>query len=143
MLFITVLLGLFGRFERTIDAMHLRVRLPVDQARIAVAGIAADAFARWRVLIQHDAERCMKRPQPGSREVFTQLRDPWFMADGRVGIRAAGRRLRRIFATFAVNMIDPLGLGVIRLEVFIRDRPCGRDTAVMPDFTEVLLTESE
>jgi hypothetical protein len=42
-----------------------------------------------------------------------------------------------------VHLIEVLGLGVVRLQVLVRDRPGGRDAAVVSDLAEVLLAEAD
>ena len=55
--------------------------------------------------------------RPCAREVVAQLLDARLVADRRVRIRAARRRLGRILAALAVHLVEVLGLGVVRLEV--------------------------
>ena len=43
----------------------------------------------------------------------------------------------------AVHQVQVLGLGVVRLEILIADRPRGRDAAVMADLAEVLRPQAE
>src|SRR5690349_6670589 len=62
---------------------------------------------------------------------------------GRILVRRAGPRLRWIFATIAVHLVEMLGLRVIRLELVVADGPCGRDSAMMPNLTEVFFTQSK
>src|SRR5208337_2503883 len=63
--------------ERGIDTDHLRVRLGIDEARIAVAGVAADASALVRVLlVAHQAKRSVKGMQSLRSKVVTQLLHP-------------------------------------------------------------------
>src|SRR6516225_4875423 len=65
------------------------------------------------------------------------------MAHRRMGIRAMGGRYGRVLAALAVDVVLMLGLIVVRLEVLIRDRPCRRDSAVMPDLSKVFLAQPE
>src|ERR1051326_6970092 len=65
------------------------------------------------------------------------------MAHGRVGIGASSTRLGWILASIAVHMILMLGLVVVGFEFVVRDRPCRRNTAVMPDLAKILFTQPE
>src|SRR5499427_8975082 len=58
-------------------------------------------------------------------------------------IGPARRRFGRIHPMLAVDVIEPLGLAVIGLEIGIADRPCGRDPAMVPDLAEILLAQAE
>src|SRR5438552_16345897 len=58
-------------------------------------------------------------------------------------VGGARGRLRRIAAAEPVRLIEVLGLGVVRLQVVVRDRPGGRDAAVVGDLSEVLLAEPD
>src|SRR5690349_19983818 len=49
----------------------------------------------------------------------------------------------RIDATLAMNVILPLGLGVVRLEFRIADRPRWRNTAMVSHVAEVSLAHAE
>src|SRR5438046_8044498 len=131
-------------FERRVHTHHLRVGLGIDQARVAVASAAADALARARVLfVQHDAQGGVKRPQPDASKIFAELLHARLMADSGVRIRRRSGRLRRVLATLPVDLVEALGLGVVRLEILVRDGPSRGDTAVMPNFTEVLFAKTE
>src|SRR5262245_51274199 len=55
----------------------------------------------------------------------------------------AGGRLGRVLAALAVHEVELLGLGVIRLEIVVRDRPPGRDPVVMTHLAEVPLAHPE
>ena len=115
-----------GVGERRIHAHHLGVGLGVDQARVAVARVAADAAAGARIaLVEHDAEGHVERPQPNAAEVVGELLDARLVAHRREGVRRARRWLGRIAAALTVDLVEPLRLGVVRLELVVRDRPRG------------------
>ena len=111
---------------------------------MAVASAATNARALLRILlIQHHAERRVKRPQSVRGKVVAQLLNARLVADGGIRKRAAPARLGRIFAHLAVHMIDALRLGVVRLEFVVGNRPRRRDAAVMFDFAEIFLAQPE
>ena len=72
-----------------------------------------------------------------------QLLDPRLVRDGGVGERARARRLGRVLAGLAVDEVEPLGLGVVGLEIGVGDRPGGGDAAVVLDLLEVALAKAE
>jgi hypothetical protein len=57
-------------------------------------------------------------------------------------ILAARLRLARIFAARSVNLVELLRLGVVRLELFVGDRPRGRDAVVVSQLAEVFLPKA-
>jgi hypothetical protein len=59
-----------------------------------------------------------------------------------VGIRRAGGRLGGIFASGAVDLVEPFGLRVVGLHVIIADKPRRRHALVMPNDAEILLSQS-
>ena len=81
------------------------------------------------LLVQHDAERHVKRPEPSLDQVVVQLLDARLVADRRIRVRRARPGIGGIDAAFAVNMVQVLGLGVIRLQLVVADRPRRRDAA--------------
>src|SRR5438876_10390920 len=102
-------------FKGWINTDNLGVRLGVDEARKAVAGVAADAAALVGVvLIEHDTERRGKRPQAETGEIVTELLDARLVADRWKRIGGAGWRVRGILTRWAMDMVKPLGPGVIR-----------------------------
>ena len=121
---------------------HLRVRLSVHRAREAVAVLAADAGAvRHVALGQPDAARRVERVESGRGEIVGELLDPRLVRDGRERVRSACRRLGRILASGAVNLVEVLSLRVVRLQLVVGDRPGGRDAVVVAKLAEVLLAE--
>src|SRR5215472_4191315 len=65
------------------------------------------------------------------------------MADRRVRIRSGGGRFRGIFSAPAVNVIEPLGLQIIRFKIVVGNRPSWGNPAEMPDFSEVFPAQAE
>ncbi len=131
-------------FQRRIDRAHLRVRFCRDKARETVAGAAADTFARLRVaFVEHDAKRRMKWAQAKTSEIIGKLLQPRLVADRRVRVAGARRRLGGVFAAVAVHMIEPLRLGVVGLHVVVVDRPGGRQTAMVLDLAKVFLPKTK
>ena len=130
--------------ERRVDADHLGVGLGLDQARKAVAGVAPDAAARARVLlVEHEADRNRERPVSLADEAVEHRLDARLVADRRVAVGGARRRLGGIAAPQPVHVVEVLGLGVVGLEVLVADRPRGGDAAVVPHLAEVLLPHPE
>src|SRR5437762_11139318 len=110
--------------QRRHDTADVRVRFCVNKAGEAVTRVATDAPAVLRIfLIQHDAEWSMKWLQPVQRKVVAQLLNARFVADRWVWEGSAAMRLSGIFANFAVHMINAFGLGVVRLQLAVRDGP--------------------
>src|SRR6266545_2981218 len=136
--------GDIGMCERWIYTDNLGVRLGVDQAGKAVAGVAADAAALVGILfIEHDAERRVKRPQAETGEIVIELLHARLVADRRMRIRCAGWRFSGILTSLAVDLIKLLGPGVIRLQIFVREGPRRRDSAVVANLPEILSAEPE
>src|SRR6185369_9742369 len=48
-----------------------------------------------------------------------------------------------VLPAIAMHLVEVLGLQVVRLELLVADRPCGRDASVVPELAEVLLPEPE
>src|SRR5687767_24591 len=65
------------------------------------------------------------------------------MADWRMRIWRACRRLGRIVPAAAMDVVKPLGLEVVGFHLIIGDRPCGGDSAVVPKLAEVLHAHAE
>src|SRR6059058_5014754 len=110
--------------QRRHDAADVRVRFCVNKAGEAVTRVATDAWTFLRIfLIQHDPEWSMKWLQPVQRKVVAQLLNAWLVTDCGVRERAAAMRISGIFANFAVHMINAFSLGVVRLQLVVRDGP--------------------
>ena len=130
--------------QRRIDAAHLRVRFRVDQARKAVAGAAADALALVRVsFVSITPSGVWNGCRPSAAKSSRELLNARLVAHRRMRIRRARRRLGRVFAALAVDMIQMLGLRVVRLQIVIGDRPRRRNAAVMPELAEVFLAQTK
>ena len=65
----------------------------------------------------------MKRLQPQSGEVVAQLLEARFVADRRVRIGSASWGLGGVFPTSAMDLIEVLGLGVVRFQIGISEWP--------------------
>ena len=129
--------------EGRADAHHLRVRLAVHETRETVAVHAAHAGAVREVrLVEADTARRMERMEPGGLELVGEPLDPRLVRDRRKRVRSAGRRLRRILTARAVDLVQVLGLRVVRLELVVGDRPGRRDPVVVPKLAEVLLAKA-
>ena len=123
-------------------AEHLGVGLRVDEAREAVAGRAADAGRERRVrLVEHDPARRVERPVAGCREVVGELLDPRLVRHGGMRVGRARRRLGRVLAARAVDVVVLLCERVVRLQLVVGDRPGRRDAVVMLQLAEVLLAK--
>src|SRR5262245_21123866 len=85
----------------------------------------------------------MKGMVARSLEVVRELLDARLVRNRRVRKRTRARRLCVILLCGAMNQIDPLGLGVVGLEVLVGERPCRGDPAVVVNLTEVVLAKPE
>src|SRR5215467_6313898 len=65
------------------------------------------------------------------------------MADRRVRIRPARGRFGGIFSPPAVDVVEPLGLQVIRFKFVVGNRPGWGNPAKMADFSEVFPAQAE
>src|SRR5947207_13270401 len=99
--------------QRGHHAADVRVSFCVDQAGIAVAGTAPNAWTILPVfLIEHHSKRRVKWVQSEAREIVAQLLNARLVTDCGVREPAAAMRLSGIFANFAVHMINAFDLGV-------------------------------
>ena len=122
------------RRERGAHAAHVGVGLAVGQAGEAVEPVAAHAAAGLGIrLVEVDADRQVERMVAGPLEVVGELLDPRLVRHRRIRERPGAPRLGRILAGLAVDQVQPLGLGVVGLEVVVGDRPRRRDAAVVAD----------
>jgi hypothetical protein len=113
----------------------------VDQTRKPITGVAADAFACVPItLIKLHAQGHVKRLEAQASEIIPQALHSRLMAHWWVRVRPTGRWLGGIHATFAMDVIEMLGLQVVRLKILVRDGPCGRDPAMMAYLPEVFFT---
>ena len=79
--------------------------------------------------------------QPDLGQVVEQLLDARLVRHRRERVRRRCRRLGRVLAAGAVHLVELLGLGVVRLELVVADRPGRRDPAVVLELAEVLLPQ--
>src|ERR1700732_1469944 len=121
-----------GITERWIDTDDLRIRLAVHQAGKAVERVATNAGARMQrfpvLFRQQNAQRQWKGVKTLAHERVMQLLDAWFVADRRIGIRLARRRVGRVDPVLAMHAVEMLGLGIVWLEIVVSERPGGRET---------------
>src|ERR1041385_112100 len=130
--------------ERWHNATDMRVSFCVDQVGIAVAGAAPNAWTLPPILfVKHYTERRVKWVQSESREIVAQWLDARIVTDRRIRKCPASVRLSGIFPGFAMYMINAFCLGVVRLQLAIRNRPGRRESAEMFYLTEVFFTEPE
>ena len=128
--------------------MTCGVRLGVQQAREAIDPVAADAHAgpcrpARLDLLEVDPDRQVEGVQPELLQVVAQLLDARFVRHRRVGVLGAGRALGRVLSVLAVHQVEVLRLGVIGLQVVVRDRPGRRDPTMVAKLAEVLRAETE
>src|SRR5215470_17192601 len=65
------------------------------------------------------------------------------MANGRPGVWRVGRRLGGVFSAVAVYLVQVLSLRIIGLQILVRDRPSGGNTAVVPNLPEIFFPQAE
>ncbi len=65
-----------------------------------------------------------------------------FVTDRRMGIRLAVGRFGGIASPFSVNIVELFGLGVVRLEVGVFERPFRGNSAFVSDFVKVPFPQS-
>src|ERR1700730_18375897 len=108
--------------ERRADATHVRIRLPVGQAGKPVEAVAAHTPpGLWVRLVEVDPDRQVERMVAGAFEVVCELLDSRLVGDSREREWPRAPRLGRILARLAVDQVQPLGLGVVGLEVVVGD----------------------
>src|SRR5215472_15657298 len=120
------------------------VGLSVRETGEAVEPVAAHAAARLRVgLVQVHADGQVERLVPGLLEVIGELLDARLVRHLWVRKRPGARRLGRVLARPPVHEVELLRLGVVRLEILIRDRPRRREAAVVANLVKVSLPQAE
>src|SRR5215469_5679698 len=113
----------------------------MDQTRKAITGVAAYALACVPIiLIKLHAQGHMKRLEAQASEIISQPLHSRLVAHRWVRIRPTGRWFGGIHATFAMDVIEMLGLQVVRLKILVRDGPRERDPAMMAYLPEVFFT---
>ena len=109
-----------------------------EAAGEAVAGAAPDAAAGRAPV---DAHRIGTGVHAECSEPVREVLDVRLVLERRVRVRRAAPGLGRVLAGSAVHAVDPLGLGVVGLEVGIAERPGGRGALVVLHRAEVVLPE--
>lgn len=128
--------------ERRSHANHFGIGFGVQQARKAVAGSAFDAWTRLRPgFIEPQCERQRKRLLTRALEVFEKFRDNRLMRDRWMVVFGIARRLRRIAAALAVDLIQALGGEVVRRQIGIAYRPRRRQTILVLRLAEVAFAQ--
>ena len=106
---------------------------------IAVAPRAADARALRPVgLVVEDPARRMERVVSRLLQVVGQLLDARFVRHRGPRVLLAPGALGRVLAVVAVDLVEPFGLRVERLEVVVGERPLRRDAVDVLQLAEVL-----
>src|SRR5262245_30328656 len=129
--------GVAGR-EGGVDSAGLGVALTAEPAREPVAGRAADAAPARTPVDPHGARARVDTLLAQSRRKLFDVR---LVPQGRIREGAAAPGLGRVLAGRTVHAVHLLGLGVVRLEVFVAERPRRRDPLEVLYRGEILLTE--
>src|SRR6516165_10074192 len=79
----------------------------------------------------------------GLLEVLGELLDARLVGHRRIREPARARRFCRVLAGLPVDQVELLGLGVVRLEIRIGDRPRRRYAPIVLDLLEVALAQPE
>jgi hypothetical protein len=79
---------------------------------------------------------------PGGGQIVGELLDPRLVRDGWERVRSARVGLGRVLIVSTVYLVKVLRLGVVGLDLLVRDRPRGRDPVVVPELPEVLLSQT-
>ena len=120
----------------------LGVGLGVHQAGVAVAPGAADTCAASPVgLVEHDPHRRREGMVTTGLEGVGDLLQAGLVADRRPRIRLGPVALGGVLVPVAVHLVQPLGLGVPRLEVVVVERPGRRQPVHVGDLPEVLRSQ--
>src|SRR5262245_21054678 len=102
----------------------MRVSFCVYKTWEAVAGVATNTQALLLILlIEHYAQRRVKRLQSEAGKIVAQLLNPWFMANCWIGISSCAVRFSWIFTNFSVDVINLLGFRIVRFDLIVRDWP--------------------
>ena len=125
-------------------AVHVGIGLGIHHARIAVAGVAADARTVDHVLlVQLQADGNREGVVAQLAHAVEQFLDARLVADRGVRVRARTRRFGGIGAARAVHVEQRLGRGVVGLEVRVSKRPRRRHATLVLQHLEVALTQAE
>src|SRR5207245_9941387 len=108
------------------------------------ATAAMDAGPLFRMSsVEPHAHRQVEGPVTGPDQILIQFLNARLMADRRVAIWGAGRRLRRILTTLSVHLIEIFRLCIVRLQFVVGDRPGGRHATMVLELAEILLAEPQ
>ncbi len=77
----------------------------------------------WVRLVEHDPARRVEGVVTRRHEIVRELLDARLVRDGRVRVRGARRRLRRVLAAGAVHLVQLLGERVVRLQLVVGNGP--------------------
>ena len=145
-----------GEMHDLADAVDVGVGLGVDEAGIAVAGVAADALGLVGIgFVAFEAERDGEGVDAEFADVGLDGLHARLIREGGVrvlggveglsgiegGAEAAGDGGRG--AEIAVDVEEGFGLAVVRLEIGVEDGPSGGDAALVVDDAEVFRTHAK
>src|SRR5689334_7851444 len=106
----------------------------MDQARIAITGVASDAGAEvHECLVDPDAHRRRVRFHPPSSEDVEHLLNARFVTDRWKWVVLLSWRFGRILAGLAMDLVELLGFVVVRLEIAVFQRPLRREAVFVPE----------
>ncbi len=130
------------------DAVDVGVRFGVDEAGIAVTGVAADAFGFDGVGdVALEAEGTGKRMIAELDVVVDGLHAGFAGERGkRVGLGVegfGGVETGEVIVEVAVGGEELFGAGVVGLEVGVGEGPCGRDAAFVMKNAEVFSAQAK
>ena len=81
-------------------------------------------LSRGFCFVEHDADRKWERAVAGALQIVGEMLDARLVRYGSVGIGIIAGRLARVAAARSVHVVKAFGIGVIRREVAVRQRPC-------------------
>ncbi len=111
----------------------------MHEARIAIAPGAPDALAGRPVrLVEQDAARRVERVVAGAGQGIRDLLDPRLVRHRRPRVLLRAVALGGILTVDSVDLVQPFGPAVPRLEVVVAQRPGGRDAVGVLELAEVL-----
>ena len=129
-------------FHGWAHAVDVRVRFAIHQARKTVAGAAANAgTVLGRRFVQLDRERNRERRVSSFGEFVEEFLDTRFMRNGREWVFRFRRGLGRVRSSLAMDLIESLGLGIVRLKVAILQGPLGRNASLMLNPFKIALSQ--